>query len=348
MTRRLAGALRGAGAVLLLLGLFTGGLGLATARAQAPAQAPAPSTAAPPAVWPIPGKPFRIIVAFGAGGGSDIATRHLQPLLAEVLGVPVIVENKGGSGGMVGTEAMVRSPPDGHTIGMVVSAHASNPALHKVMPFDAVKDWKPITILFRAANVWGAHPSSPYKSIAEVLAAAKANPGKVLVATSGNGTAQHLGLEQLKIAAGVDIVHVPYRSAGGAFQDLVSGQIDLGILNASSMLAYIKDGRLKPIAVTSEKRSVYAPDIPAIAETLPGFDSVEWFAYGAPGGTPDDVVEKIYAAIVKAARTLAFEQRAKDMGVDLVLNTPADLAKIIAADLAKFKDLVEKAKITAE
>ena len=115
--------------------------------------------------WPIPGKPFKIIVAFGAGGGSDIATRHLQPLLAEVLGVPVIVENKAGSGGMVGTEAMVRSPPDGHTIGMVVSAHASNPALHKSMPFDAVKDWKPITILFRAANVWGAHPSSPYNSI---------------------------------------------------------------------------------------------------------------------------------------------------------------------------------------
>ena len=316
MTRWFARALRGAGAVLLLLGLHTGGLGLATARAQAPA----PSTAAPPAVWPIPGKPFRIIVAFGAGGGSDIATRHLQPLLAEVLGVPVIVENKGGSGGMVGTEAMVRSAPDGHTIGMVVSAHASNPALHKVMPFDAVKDWKPITILFRAANVWGAHPSSPYKSIAEVLGV------PVIVENKGGSGGM----------------------VGGAFQDLVSGQIDLGILNASSMLAYIKDGRLKPIAVTSEKRSVYAPDIPAIAETLPGFDSVEWFAYGAPGGTPDDVVEKIYAAIVKAARMPAFEQRAKDMGVDLVLNTPADLAKIIAADLAKFKDLVEKAKITAE
>ena len=299
-------------------------------------------------VWPIPGKPFKIIVAFGAGGGSDIATRHLQPLLAEILGVPVIVENKGGSGGMVGTEAVVRSPPDGHTIGMVVSAHASNPALHKSMPYDALKDWKPITILFQATNVWGAHPSAPYNSIADVLAAAKAQPGKILVATSGNGTAQHLGLEQLKLAARVDMVHVPYRSAGAAFQDLVAGQIQLGILNASSMLAYIKDGRLKQIGVTSAARSAYAPEIPAIAETVPGFDSVEWFAYGAPGGTPDEVVAKIHAAIVKAARTPAFEQRAKDMGVDLVLNTPAELTKIIASDLVKFKDLVDKAKITAD
>ena len=303
---------------------------------------------APAAVWPIPGKPFKIIVAFGAGGGSDIATRHLQPLLAEILGVPVIVENKGGSGGMVGTEAMVRSPPDGHTIGMVVSSHASNPALHKTMPFDAVKDFKPVTILFKATNVWGAHPSAPYNSIADVLAAAKAQPGKVLVATSGNGTAQHLGLEQLKIAAGVDMVHVPYRSAGAAFQDLVSGQIQVGILNASSMLAYIKDGRLKPVAVTSQARSAYATEIPAIAEVVAGFDSVEWFGYGAPGGTPDDIVAKIYAAIAKAARSPVFEQRAKDMGVDLVLNTPAEYARIIAADLVKFKDLVEKAKIQVE
>ena len=312
------------------------------------ATAASAQTSAPQPVWPIPGKPFKIIVAFGAGGGSDIATRHLQPLLAEVLGVPVIVENKGGSGGMVGTEAMVRSPPDGHTIGMVVSAHASNPALHKSMPYDALKDWKPITILFKATNVWGAHPSAPYNSIADVLAAAKAQPGKILVATSGNGTAQHLGLEQLKIAAGADMVHVPYRSAGAAFQDLVAGQIQLGILNASSMLAYIKDGRLKQIGVTSATRSAYAPDIPAIAETIPGFDSVEWFAYGAPGGTPDDIVEKIYAAIVKAARTPTFEQRAKDMGVDLVLNTPAELTRIISADLVKFKELVDKAKITAD
>ena len=139
-----------------------------------------------------------------------------------------------------------------------------------------------------------------------------------------------------------------YRSAGAAFQDLVAGQIQLGILNASSMLAYIKDGRLKQIGVTSATRSAYAPDIPAIAETILGFDSVEWFAYGAPGGTPDDIVEKIYAAIVKAARTPTFEQRAKDMGVDLVLNTPAELTRIISADLVKFKELVDKAKITAD
>ncbi len=300
------------------------------------------------APWPIPGKPFKIIVAFGPGGGSDIATRHLQPLLAEVLGVPVIVENKGGSGGMVGTEAMVRTPPDGHTIGMIVSSHASNAALHKSLPFDPVKDFKPITILFRATNVWGAHPSSSYNSIADVIAAAKAKPGKVVVATSGNGTAQHLGLEQLKLVTGTDMVHVPYRSAGAALADVAAGQIEVGILNASSMLAFIKEGRIKALAVTSGTRSAYAPDIPAVSETVAGFDSSEWFAYGAPGGTPDDIVEKIYAAIAKAARTPAFEQRAKEMGVDIVLNTPRDFQTLMASELAKFKDLVTKAKIQIE
>ena len=306
------------------------------------------STALAQAQWPIPGKPFKIIVAFGPGGGSDIATRHLQPLLAEVLGVPVIVENKGGSGGIVGTEAMVRTPPDGHTIGMIVSSHASNAALHKALPFDPVKDFKPITILFKATNVWGAHPSSPYSSIVDVIAAAKAKPGKVVVATSGNGTAQHLGFEQLKLVTGTDMVHVPYRSAGAALADVAAGQIEVGILNASSMLAFIKEGRIKALAVTSGARSAYAPDIPAISEAVPGFDSTEWFAYGAPGGTPDDVIEKIYQAIAKAARMPAFEQRAKEMGVDIVLNRPVDFQALMGSELAKFKDLVTKAKIQIE
>lgn len=312
-------------------------LALGASATAAFAQAPA---------WPT--KPLRIIVAFGAGGGSDLATRQLQQPLAEVLGVPVIVENKGGSGGIIGTEAMVRSPPDGHTIGMIVSSHASNPALHKSLPFDAIKDFKPITILFRATNVWGTPPSSPYKSMADVLAAAKAQPGKITVGTSGNGTAQHLGLEELKIAAGLDIVHVPYRSAPAALNDLAGGQIQLGILNISSMLAYVREGRLRGLAVTSGERSGYAPEIPAVSETVPGFHSVEWFAYGAPGGTPDDIVEKLYAAIVKAAENATFRDKMKTMGVDLVLNPPAEFRTFMASEVAKFKELVAKANITAD
>ncbi len=187
-----------------LTAAFTFGLSLLATFAPALAQAPWPS------------KPIKIIIPFAAGGGTDIAARHLQPLLQEVLGQPIIIENKGGGGGIVGTEQLVRAAPDGHTIGMITSSHASNPALNKDIPYDAIKDVKPVTILFRATNVWVAHPSSPHKTLADVIAAAKATPGKVTVVSSGTGTAQHLGLEQLKQLTGIEVVHVPYRGAGPA------------------------------------------------------------------------------------------------------------------------------------
>jgi tripartite-type tricarboxylate transporter receptor subunit TctC len=165
------------------------------------------------------------------------------------------------------------------------------------------------------------------------------------VVTSGNGTQQHLGLEQLKLAAGINVVHVPYKGAGPAANDLVIGQVDVGILNISSMLAYIKDGRLTGLAVTEGKRSTYAPDLPSIAETVPGFNSVEWFAFIAPAGVPDDVIDKIQQAIIKAARTDAYAEKVKQMGVDLVLNTPAELRAQMEKEYKGFAELVEKANI---
>lgn len=292
-----------------------------------------------------PSKPIKIIVPFAAGGGTDISARHLQPILAEQLGQTVIIENKPGAGGIIGTETLVRSPPDGHTIGMVVSSHVSNPALNKSMPYDALKDVKPITILFKATNVWVAYPKSPYKTVNDVLEAAKKAAGKFAVVTSGNGTQQHLGLEQLKLATDIDMVHVPYKGAGQAANDLVIGQVDVGILNMSSMLAYIKDGRLRGLAVTEGKRSTYAPELPSIAEIVPGFNSVEWFAFVAPAGVPDNLIEQIYQAIVKAARTPVYAEKVKQMGVDLVLNPPAALRAQMVKEHAGFAELVEKAKI---
>lgn len=316
-----------------LLAAVAGGLAVLSALAPAAAQS----------TWP--SKPVKIIIPFAAGGGTDIAARHLQPLLQEVIGQPIVIENKGGGGGIVGTEQLVRAAPDGHTIGMIVSSHASNPALYKTMSYDAIKDIKPITILFRATNVWAAHPSAPFTSLAEIIAAAKAAPGKIAVVTSGTGTAQHLGLEQFKLQTGIDIVHVPYRGAGPALNDLVIGQVQLGILNISSMLPHIKAGRLKGIAVTSGQRSAFAPEVASVAETVPGFDSVEWFAFIAPAGVPDDIIEKIYAAIVKAARTPQYDAKVKEMGVELVLNAPADFTKMIAAEVTKFADIVKRANI---
>lgn len=316
-----------------LLAAVAGGLAVLSALAPAAAQS----------TWP--SKPVKIIIPFAAGGGTDIAARHLQPLLQEVIGQPIVIENKGGGGGIVGTEQLVRAAPDGHTIGMIVSSHASNPALYKTMSYDAIKDIKPITILFRATNVWAAHPSAPFTSLAEIIAAAKAAPGKIAVVTSGTGTAQHLGLEQFKLQTGIDIVHVPYRGAGPALNDLVIGQVQLGILNISSMLPHIKAGRLKGIAVTSGQRSAFAPEVASVAETVPGFDSVEWFAFIAPAGVPDDIIEKIYAAIVKAARTPQYDAKVKEMGVELVLNAPADFTKMITAEVTKFADIVKRANI---
>lgn len=293
----------------------------------------------------LPAKPLRIIVPFAAGGGADIACRHLQPLLSEIIGQSVVIENKSGGGGVIGTEAMVRAQPDGSTIAMVISSHASNQALYKSLPYNALSDTKPITVLFRATNVWSVHPSSPHKSLAEIIAAAKAQPGRVAVVTSGTGTQQHLGFEQLKLITGTDMIHVPYRGAGPALNDLVTGQVQVGILNISSSMPHIREGRLRAIAVTSGARSPYAPDVPSVSETVPGFDSVEWFAFVAPGGVPDPVIERLYEVINKAARTPQFEARAKEMGVDLVLNTPAEFRTQLAADVAKFADLVQKANI---
>ena len=272
--------------------------------------------------WPT--KSLKIIVMWPPGGAADLACRQLQQPLSEVIGQPVVVENKSGGGGVTGTEALARSPTDGHTIGMVISSHASNVALHAKLPYDAVKDFKPITILTRSPNVLAVHPSTPYKSVADIIAAAKAKPGALHYVTSGNGTAQHFGIESLKLATGIDIVHVPYRGAGPALNDLVAGQVQIGVLNLASTMPHIQAERVRALAVTSPQRSASAPDVPSMAETVPGFDFSEWFSLMAPSGVSDELVEKIYAAIVKAARNPMFADKAKEQGSELVLNTPAE------------------------
>lgn len=293
----------------------------------------------------LPAKPLKIIVPWPPGGAADIACRHLQQPLAEVLGQPVVVENKSGAGGLVGSEAIARSPADGSTIGMVISSHASNTALHAKLPYDTVKDFKPITILVRAPNVLGVHPSAPYHSVADLIAAAKAQPGKLHYASSGNGTAQHLGLEHVKIVAGVDIVHVPYRGAGPALNDLVSGQVQVGVLNIAGMLPHLQAGHIRGLAVTSPKRSALAPDVPSMAETVPGFDFTEWFALLAPAAVPDEVVGKLYAAIAQAARTPVFQGKIREAGMELDLNSPAEFRALINSEITKFAELVAKANI---
>lgn len=295
-----------------------------------------------------PPKSLKIIVPWPPGGLSDTICRQLQQPLADVLGVPVVVENKTGASGLIGSEAIARSPADGTVIGTVGSSHGSNTALYAKLPYDAVADFKPITILARSPNVIGVHPSSPWKTLSDLIAAAKAAPGKLHYATSGNGTAQHLGFEQLKLSTGIDVGHLPYRGAGPALNELSGGQIQLGFLNIAGMLPLVQSGSIRALAVSSPKRTARLPDVPSIAETLPGFDFVEYAALVAPGGVPDDMIEKLYQAIAKAARTPAFVTRIAEVGMEPSGETPAEYRAILARDIARIGELVKKANIKVE
>ena len=316
-------------------------LGLAAAACLLGLASAAPAAAQ--AAWPT--KPIKIIVPYAPAGAADIICRRLQQPLSDLLGQPVVVENKSGGSGVAGAEALVRSDPDGHTIGMIISAHAANVSLHDKLPFDTVKDIKPITIVTRSPNVLAVHPSSPFTTLGELTAAAKAEPGKLIYATSGNGTAQHFAAEYYKLAKGIDMVHVPYRGAGPALNDLVGGQVMIGLLNVASTLPHIKAGRVRPLAVTSEKRNPAVPDVPSFSEAVPGFEFSEWFALAAPGGTPDAIVEKLYAAIKTVATKPDFENSAKESGMVLDLMPPAEFRKYFNAEIAKFADLVKKANV---
>jgi len=295
-----------------------------------------------------PSKPLKIIVPWPPGGAADITARHLQNPLSEAIGQPVIIENKSGAGGIVGTEALVRSPADGHTIGMVISSHASNVSLYSKLPYDSMKDVKPLTIVTLSPNIMIVHPSSPYKTLTDIIEAAKAKPGDINVATSGNGTGQHFALEQIKILKNLDMVHVPYRGAGPALNDLVGGQVQVGILNIAGALPHIQAGRLRAIAVTTAKRAAIVPDVPTMAETLPEIDIPEYFATVAPAGVPDDVLQKLYEAVAKAARTPAMAEKVAEAGMELVLNPPADFRARLERDIARFADIVKKANMKIE
>ena len=326
MKRFDAKLLRAAVALLMLAGIDG-----SAARAQSGAQAPS--------------KPLRIIVSFPPGGATDIVARFLQPPLAQVLGQPIVIENKPGGSGIIGTEAIARAPTDGSVVGMGTSALAASHALYSALPYDVLRDIRPITIIARSPNVISVPPSSPFTSLAGILEAARRAPGKVIVATSGNGNAQHFGLEQLKIATATDIVHLPYRGAGPALNDLVAGQVGIGWLNIAGSLPYVRSGQLRPIAVTSLKRSSSLPDIPTVSEQLAGFDFSEWFALIGPAGLADDVVERLYAAVVTAARTPGFVARIREAGMELDLNTPAEFRALMAAEHRKLGDLARTAGI---
>ena len=292
---------------------------------------------------PYPTKPIRIVVPFPAGGTTDVLARAAAQKLTESLGQPVVVDNRPGAGGNIGAELVAKAAPDGYTLLMgTVGTHAINPSLYPKMPYDHVRDFVPIILVAGVPNVLVVNPSLPVNSVQELIAYAKANPGKLNFASSGNGTSIHLSAELFKTMAGVQMTHVPYKGSAPALQDLVGGQVQLMFDNLPSSLALIKASKLKALAVTSKVRAPALPDVPTMAESgLPGFEASSWFGLLAPAGTPQPAITKVNAEIAKWLATPEAKEKLIAQGANVAGGTPEDFAQHIAAETAKWQKVVK-------
>jgi tripartite-type tricarboxylate transporter receptor subunit TctC len=291
-----------------------------------------------------PNKPIRIVVPFPAGGTTDVLARAAAQKLTESLGQPVVVDNRPGAGGNIGAELVAKSPPDGYTMLMgTVGTHAINPSLYPKMPYDHVRDFAPIILVAGVPNVLVVNPSLPVNSVQELIAYAKANPGRLNFASSGNGTSIHLSAELFKTMTGVQMAHIPYKGSAPALQDLAGGQVQLMFDNLPSSLALIKAGRLKALAVTSKARAQALPDVPTVAESgLPGFEASSWFGLLAPTGTPQPVIAKVNGEIAKWLATPEAKEKLLAQGANAAGGTPEDFARHIAAETAKWQKVVKE------
>jgi tripartite-type tricarboxylate transporter receptor subunit TctC len=295
---------------------------------------------------PFPAKPVTIIVPNAPGGAIDILARLLEKNLSETWKQPVIVQYKPGAGTVMGTDFVAKSPPDGHTIGLVITGHMINPSLRKNMPFDTVKDLSGVTLLATSPIVLTASAKLPANNVKELIALAKKE--KLSYASPGSGSSMHLGAELLKTTAGIDILHTPYKGAGGAYPDVIAGRVDLLIDPLFSSLPHIKSGGLKPIAIMSAKRSAIAPEIPTVAETLPGFTVDSVFGAVVPSATPREVVQKISADMNKVLQTPEVKQRMADIGLTPGGTTPEQFDAYIRAEIPKWAKVVKASGATAD
>jgi tripartite-type tricarboxylate transporter receptor subunit TctC len=299
------------------------------------------------AVWAsaqtYPVKPIRIVVPFPPGGATDILARDVAQKLTEAWGQQVIVDNRPGAGGNIGSELVAHSAPDGYTLEMgTVGTHAINASLSAKMPYDHVKDFAPVILVAGVPNVLVVNNAVPANSVAELIAYAKANPGKLNFASSGNGTSIHLSGELFKVMAGVQMTHIPYKGSAPALQDLLGGQVQLMFDNLPPSLPQIKAGKVRALAVTSLTRAPALPDVPTVAESgLPGFEASSWFGILAPAGTPPAIVAKLNAEIAKWLATPEAKEQLAKQGANAAGGTPEDFAKHIAAETAKWAKVVK-------
>lgn len=296
-----------------------------------------------------PVKPVRLVVPFPAGGATDIFARTLSQKLGDKLGGPLIVENKPGAGGTIGADAVAKSPADGYTLLLATSStHSIGPALNPKMPYDAVADFTPISHVGNAPSIMLVPNSSPATTLKDWLALAKRSPGKYNYASSGNGTIVQLTAELFKSQAGIFMVHIPYKGTALAIPDLVSGKVDVLFDSLPTGLPHVKEGRLRALAVTSAKRTAMAPELPAVSELLPGFESNTWFGLYGPKGLSADVVARVNAATNQALADPEVKEKLGRLGIEPVGGSPQQFNQMLAADSGKWKKIIAERKITSD
>ena len=305
-----------------------------------------PVVAAPAAEYPE--RAVRVIVTFPAGGGTDIVARMVFQKVAERSGAAFVIDNRGGAGGTIGTDLAAKAAPDGYTIVVVSGSHTINPALYKKLPFDSVRDFAPVAMLVTGPGLLVVHPSLPARNVRELITLARSQRGGLLYASAGNGTPPHLAAELFKLMTATQIAHVPYKGNAQAMTDLIAGQIALSFPTIPSALPHVQTGKLRAMGVTSAKRVGALPELPAIAETVTGYDGSAWYGVLAPAGTPAAIVTRLHTELMTALRTADLKDKLVSQGLEPASYTPEEFSALIVSELAKWAKVVAAAGVKNE
>ena len=300
------------------------------------------------AVAAYPGKPVRLVVPFAPGGGTDLIARTLAAGMVKELGQQVIIDNKPGAGTIIGTDSVAKSPADGYSIVIATFAHAVNPSMVPKLPFDTSKAFAPITLIAKGPNVLVVRADSAYKSVKDVIAAAKAKPGKLNYASQGNGTSAHLAGEMFTNLAKIEMTHVPYRGAGPAITDLLGGQVDMIFGTAAAVASFVESGKLRAIGVTSASPSGALKGVAPIAQDVAGYQVESWYGLYAPAGTPADVIARLNAAATKAAASPDFSRKIEQEGLSIVASDPAALDRFVRTEEVRWSKIIKENNIKAD
>lgn len=295
-----------------------------------------------------PSGPIRVIVPYPPGGGTDILARHIGQKLNEAWGVPVLVDNRGGASGTIGTALAAKAAPDGQTLLVVPSAFAVNPSIYKNLPYDSTRDLAPVTQIASSPLVLCVHPSFPTRSVKELIAFLKARPDQIVYGSSGHGSPPQIATELFKLMTGTRMIHVPYKGAGPAAVDLIAGQIPIYFMNALSVVPHIRSGRVRPLGATSSKRFQALPDVPTIAEAgVPGYEYTNWYGVLAPGGTPGHIVGKLQSEIARILNLPELRDRLANEGAAVVASTPEQFGVFLRTETEKAARIVKASGMTA-